>query len=816
MINNLRFYLCKNLTMIKKVTLIFFLFFLNFTSSAQILTVINKETKEPLDQVTIFNLQTNDYVTTNGKGQVDISSFKKNELLKIRFLGFKTQTKTYQTLKQSNFLLQLTPTILKIDEIVISATKWKQKTSDLASKISTISPKAIELMNTQTAADLLTVSGKVFIQKSQQGGGSPMIRGFATNRLLYTIDGVRMNNAIFRAGNIQNVISLDPFAIEETEIIFGPGSVIYGSDAIGAVMSFKTLSANLSLDNETLITGKAFTRFSSANEEKTYHADFNLGYKKWAFVTSLSYNDYGDLKMGSNGPDEYLRNYYVERQNNQDVVITNKNPKIQTPSGYTQTNLMQKVRFKPNETWNFEYGFHLSETSSYSRYDRHLRTKNGDPRYGEWSYGPQKWMMNNFEINKKGTSSFYDDVTLRITYQKFDESRISRDFNDNGRETRTENVDAYSSNLDFSKSLSRKSKLFYGAEYVYNDVKSTGINTNIDTNISEKGASRYPNSNWSSLGIYTSNQYDFSKKWVLQSGLRYNFYSLNATFDTTFYPLPFTQAKINDGALTGSLGLIFRPQEDWLLSTNFSTAFRSPNVDDVGKIFDSEPGSVVVPNPDLKAEYAYNTDISVAKTFGDYLKIEVTGFYTNLKDAMVLRDFTLNGETEMMYDGELSTIQAIQNAAVANVYGFQTGFEAELGNGIGFSSTVSYQKGEEELDNGDTSPSRHAAPWFGTTRLTYNASKLKAQLYANYSGSVAYDDLPDSEKAKDYIYAIDDNGNPYSPSYVTLNLKTSYRFTDNLLISTGLENITDKRYRPYSSGIVSPGRNFVISLKANI
>ena len=89
-------------------------------------------------------------------------------------------------------------------------------------------------------------------------------------------------------------------------------------------------------------------------------------------------------------------------------------------------------------------------------------------------------------------------------------------------------------------------------------------------------------------------------------------------------------------------------------------------------------------------------------------------------------------------------------------------------------------------------------------------------MYANYSGSVAYDDLPDSEKAKDYIYAIDKNGNPYSPSYLTLNLKTSYRFTDHLLISTGLENITDKRYRPYSSGIVSPGRNFVISLKANI
>jgi hemoglobin/transferrin/lactoferrin receptor protein len=802
--------------MIKKVAFVLFLFSFSFSIKSQIITVINKQTKEHLERVTVFNIETNKYLTTNGKGQADISDFKNVKNLELRFLGFKTQNLTYETLEKNNFLIKLVPTVLNMDEILISATKWKQKTSDLASKISVISPGQVELMNTQTAADLLTVSGKVFMQKSQQGGGSPIIRGFATNRLLYTIDGVRMNNAIFRAGNIQNVISLDPFTIEETEIIFGPGSVIYGSDAIGAVMSFKTLSPSLSLDDETLITGNAFSRFSSANQEKTHHADFNLGYKKWAFVTSLSYNDFGDLRMGSNGPDEYLRNFFVERQNNKDVVIANKDNKIQNPSGYSQTNLMQKVRFKPNENWNFEYGFHLSETSSYSRYDRHLMTRNGNPRYGEWNYGPQKWLMNNFEVNTNGNSSFYDNVTLRLTYQKFEESRISRNFNDVERETRTEKVAAYSTNLDFFKSLSSNSKLFYGTEYVFNDVNSTGLTTNIDTNISQNGPSRYPDANWASLGFYVSNQNDFSKKWVLQSGLRYNFYSLNANFVNSFYPFPFTTATINDGALTGSLGLIFRPKEDWLLSTNLSTAFRSPNVDDIGKIFDSEPGSVVVPNPDLKAEYAYNTDISIAKTFGDYLKIELTGFYTNLQNAMVRRDYSLNGQNEIMYDGELSNVQAIQNAAVANVYGFQTSVEAELGKGLGISSDFNYQKGEEELDNGDKSASRHATPWFGTTRFTYNANKLKAQFYADYSGSVTFDDLPITERTKEYMYAIDENGNPYSPSWITLNVKTSYRFTENFLISTGIENLEDKRYRPYSSGIVSPGRNFVVSLKATI
>lgn len=253
-----------------------------------------------------------------------------------------------------------------MDEIIVAANRWKQHARDLPVKITSISKKDIQLQNPQTAADLLTVSGKVFMQKSQQGGGSPMIRGFATNRLLYAIDGIRMNTAIFRGGNIQNVISLDPFATERTEVLFGPGSVMYGSDAIGGVMSFQTLTPQFSNEEKTVVSGSAVTRYSSANNEKTGHFDVNVGWKKWASVTSISSNEFGDLRMGSHGPEEYLRPFYVQRQNGVDVVVTNDNPLVQKPTAYSQINLMQKVRFQPNENWDFQYGFHFSETSSYS------------------------------------------------------------------------------------------------------------------------------------------------------------------------------------------------------------------------------------------------------------------------------------------------------------------------------------------------------------------------------------------------------------------------------------------------------------------
>lgn len=704
--------------------------------------------------------------------------------------------------------------ITHLDEVVV-ATKTLQKKADVPFKITSISKEQIELHNPQTAADVLGTSGKVFIQKSQQGGGSPMIRGFATNRLLYTIDGVRMNTAIFRGGNIQNVISLDAFAMENIEVLFGPNSVIYGSDAIGGVMSFQTVKPKFSTSESTSVSGSVFSRYSSANEEKTGHFDVQLGWKKWASYTSVSYNDFGNLRMGTKGPKEYLKTYYVVPNfDGSDSVLTNENSLIQNPSAYSQYNLTQKIRFSPNKNWDFQYGFHYSETSDYSRYDRHLRMRNGLPRYSEWYYGPQKWMMNTLEIANSSKTKSYDEMIFRIAYQNFEESRISRDLNNPNRQTRIENVDAFSFTIDFNKSVVIKNKLFYGFEYVINDVYSKGIDEDIFTGVQTRGPARYPISDWQSIGVYVSNQYTINEKVLLSAGLRYNQYILNAKFDTTFYPFPFTEAKLNDGAFTGNLGIVYKPKDSWILSSNVSTAFRSPNVDDIGKVFDSEPGSVVVPNPNLKAEYAYNIDFNVAKQIGTKFKIDLSTYFTWLENALVRRDFTLNGLNQIIYDGELSQVQAIQNAAKANVYGLQFGLEAKLSKVFLFSTDLNFQKGEEELDNGDTSPSRHTAPFFGVSRLTFMYDKFQMQLYTQYSAKRNFEDLAEEERGKPEIYAIDGNGNPYSPGWYTLNLKTDYILNSTFNITAGLENITDQRYRPYSSGLVAPGRNFIMAIRA--
>jgi len=797
---------------------IFLWLFLMFalTGISQVITIKDSETKEPLELATLAEYNARTFVVTNANGQADISTFEGSEKIEIRMIGYKTRLLSFAEIKNLHFNLSLEKSTISLDQVVISATRWKQNSREIPASMVTITPQEIALQNPQTAADMLAISGEVFMQKSQQGGGSPMIRGFSTNRLLYTVDGVRMNTAIFRSGNLQNVISLDPFTIEDAEVIFGPVSLIYGSDAIGGVMSFQTLSPQYSLDKMPQITGNAATRYSSANDEITGHFDVNVGWKKWALVTSFTSNKYGDLRMGSNGPDEYRRPWYVKRIDSTDVVVTNEDPLVQKPSGYSQINMMQKIGFKPNEHWEFQYAFHYSTTSNYSRFDRLIRTKKGLPRSAEWYYGPQVWMMNNFNITNSKTNAIYDEMTIRLAQQFFEESRHDRDFQSITKHNRFEKVNALSANIDFTKSIGEKHQLYYGLEAVLDDVNSNGTEEKITTGEIASGPSRYPQSTWSSYAVYLSYQFRITQKVLFQAGARYNYYTLNSDFSNNldYYPLPFSEAKINNGALTGNVGFVFNPTEKWSIILNGSTGFRSPNVDDIGKIFDSEPGSVVVPNPNLKSEYAYNVEAGFARVFDNSVKLDFTAYYTLLNNAMVRRDYTLNGQDSIMYDGEMSKVQAIQNAAKATVYGFQVGLEVKLPAGFGISSHFNYQKGEEELDDGSTSPLRHAAPWFGITHLTYNSGRLTLDLSGVYNGKLSYANLPVSERGKDYLYAIDDDGNPYSPAWYTLNLKARYLLSDIFTVTAGIENLTDQRYRPYSSGISTAGRNFIIALRA--
>jgi len=786
---------------------------------AQTVTVIDAETETPLAGVNIYTEDRSIAEVTNSQGKASIQKFENAETIIFSYVGYQSTRLSYEELSDRDFRVTMTQKSVSMEQMVVSANRWVQSTREVPVSVAQVTPEETRLQNPQTAADLLGVSNEVFIQKSQMGGGSPMIRGFATNRVLLVVDGVRMNNAIFRGGNLQNVISLDANAIANTEVVLGPGSVTYGSDAIGGVMSFNTLSPKLSLgDGEPRVEANALTRVASANWEKTGHLDLNLGFEKWGSVTSLTYSDYEDMRMGTDGPAEFRRPEYVRRVNGTDMVLSNDRPNIQEPTGYNQVNLMQKFRFRPNDDWDFKLGVHYSTTTDLPRYDRLTqKDDNGQFSNAEWYYGPQQWFMTNFNATYYSDSKLFDQLKTTVAYQDYEESRNDRDFRDPNLRNREENVRAYSINFDFEKQLTEQSTLFYGIEGVVNKVYSDAHVTDITTGTQSETSTRYPDdSTWQSYAAFLNYKNNLSDRWTLTGGLRYNQYLVNADFTGRLVNFPFDEADVNKGALTGSVGMVFRPTDSWQINAHVSTGFRAPNIDDIGKIFDSEPGSVIVPNPNLEPEYAYNFELGAQKVFADKLKLDVAAFYTILDNAMARRDFTLSGQDSVMYDGTLSQVQAIQNVASARVWGLQASMEYQLSPAFNLTSHINFQEGEEKGEDGEEVPVRHVAPTFGSTHLTYNPGDFTLDFYANYNGEIPYSDLAPSEKGKPHLYASNANGNPYSPSWYTVNFKALYKISDNVTLNFGVENITNQRYRPYSSGIAANGRNVIFGIRGHM
>ncbi len=777
---------------------------------AQTLVVRDERSGRPLDNVAVYSVRPPLLRYTDAMGRLEFSAYAEADSIRFDRAGYISSTRAVADLRATNFEVTMAERPFRMEEVVIAAVRWRLPESDIPHRIVGLYPVDAQLQNPQTVADLLGSSGEVYIQKSQLGGGSPMIRGFATNRVLMAVDGVRMNTAIFRSGNLQNVISLDAFALQETEVVFGPGSVSYGSDAIGGVMSFYTMTPRYSGNGGLMLHGNAVLRGSSANEEKTGHVDLSFGLQRWAFLSSVSWSEFGDLRMGSDGPDDYLRPSYAIRVNGRDSTVRNDDPEVQTPSGYRQWNFMQKIRFAPGGSWDLQYGGHYSRTSDYARYDRLLRTKGTNLRSAEWYYGPQIWSMHTLSAEHSNCGGLYDKMKATAAWQYFAESRHDRDFGKNTKFHRDEEVNAFSVNVDAERTLSPVHELFYGIEFVHNTVGSTGEDENILTGERIPGPSRYPDgSTWMSAAAYAHHRWKVAEAFTLQSGLRANYVTLDAEFSPQFYPFPFDEVRLRNLAFNGSIGGVYRPGADWQIDANLSTGYRAPNIDDIGKVFESTPGLIIVPNPDLQPEFAWNAEVGVGKTFGDVLRLDVSAFYTLLDNAMVRRPFTFNGQDSIMYNGERSPVEALQNAAQATVRGVQLGVDLNVGRGFRSWSRLTVQKGEEELDDGSTAPLRHAGPWFGTTHLLWSGAGLEVDFYAVYNGEIAYDDLAPEEQAKNYMYALDENGNPWLPSWLTWNVKARYRVSDLLQLTVGLENLTDVRYRPYSSGITAAGRNLI-------
>ena len=780
--------------------------------------LLDNETLQGVPFVQIMN-EKKEVFTSNENGQVSLFS---GTFFTIRHFEYKTITISIEELTKLNFKVYLQSNANTMEEVVLSASRFEEKKKDVSQKIQVIRSKDLQQMNQSSTADVLANSGNVFVQKSQLGGGSPIIRGFETNKVLLVIDGIRMNNAIYRGGHLQNVITLDNSIMDRVEVLYGPGSVVYGSDAIGGVMSFTTKNPTFSSSDKILVKGGAYSRYFSAASGYAANANVSIGSKKVASLTSFTFSKFNDLRQGARRSPFVgnfgARTWYVERINGIDSMMMNADTNLQVGSGYSQYDILQKFIIKQGDCIKHILNFQLSNSSNIDRYDRLTQLSSGKPKFAEWYYGPQFRLLSAYTFEYKAKTRFYDLARVTLGIQNIEESRMDRRFNKAILNNRIEKLNIITLNSDFFKKIGQH-EVRYGADGFFNGVNSTAFQKDIVADTTAKLDTRYPDggSLMQSFALFGTHTWEINDKFIVNDGIRLNYVGLNAKFnDKTFFPFPFNDINQNYQALNGNVGLIVMPTSELRMTFNASTGFRAPNVDDLTKVFESVPGKVLVPNPNLKAEFSYTSDFGISYQLTKGITASANSYFTYLTNALTVAKGTFDGQDSVIYDGELSEVMTTTNAGKAFVTGFEGALYGQFNENFGISATVNYTYGriilsEKNVSGKDSlTPLDHIPPVFGKFSLTYNKGKFRSEFFMNYSGWKLLKDY-NLNGEDNYSFALPEG----MPSWYTLNARLGYVFSNALTLQLACENLLDQNYRNFASNISAPGRNFIVTLRGN-
>ena len=822
-----------------KILLFVFISF-SLNSFSQKLIIKDSKEKSVIPNVSVYNSQRSLTVLSDIEGNVDYSGFQKSDTLIFSHIAYEKFNIQINKIPKSSSktIIYLNPNPQQLSEIILSVGRNKENRKKISKKVTLITSKKTELDLPQTSADLLYYGGGVRIQKTQGGGGSPVIRGFEANRVLLVVDGVRMNNAIYRSGHLQNAITIDPNVLERTEVIFGPSSVGYGSDALGGVVHFYTIKPKI--NNEKQWTIKGLESYNTDLNHIVSNLNFEYSKEKWASFTSFSYSDFGDIIMGENRTHGFkswgLNKFTLSKEKFNTTSVLNKNPNIQKNTAYSQFDLLQKFNFKTSESSNLIFNIQHSNSSNIDRYDK-LNEYNsaGDLKYAQWHYGPQKRTLLSTSYNFLKNNNWLKKGTVVAAFQKINESRHNRKYQSLTMNSQIEDVEVFSINADFIRGDANVSSLSYGFEYTHNNVSSiaygaslTKQNNSISNinkvNSSFKIPTRYPSggSNYSTAASYYEFRKDISNKSNFSFGMRYTYTWLNARWlEEALIDANLNRIKTQQSSLTGSLGYVYRSNNTWQISANFSSGFRSPNIDDMGKIRENR-GLLSVPNMQLKPEYAYNSELGLTKFFDNKMTVfSLNLYYTHITDH-IIRDYfqilndtsTQNPATILYNSEEVKTIANI-NSGRAYIYGFSFDSEAKIISNLIFKSNITFTKGGSV---NSSTPLPSISPLFGSFYLKWINSNFKTQFSYKFSGYKNPEDYSSGgEDGLEETPLLGFNGNEPNyygtPSWGIFKLSSSYKISNKLKATLIFDNIFDIHYREFASGISSPGRNLNIVLE---
>ena len=749
---------------------------------------------------TVINVRSGAATAADVNGVALMPSWNVGDTLRVQSLGFQELLVAPEPLPFQ--ALNLVPSLVEIEEVVVQSNTSMVGSNLAMTSIRQLAAK-VPAVSVETTGDLLQESGQVHLQQSQQGGISPVLRGFEANRVLLVVDGVRMNNAIYRSGHVQNAGTIDPFAVVRTDVVMGPSSVMYGSDALGGVVHFRTESPTTTHGSRPF-TGRVLGQTTTVNGGWAGHAKLAWHGQRLATVTSVTRRHFGDLAMGTrrtHGDSLWgLVPFVVARVDGRDTLLVNDDPNVQASTGYDQTDVTHRMRVLLNRGF-VDLNLQHSTTTNVPRFDA-LNDVSGDgvtPRWAEWSYGPQRrtLLASTYQRSLGGMH-----WTTTGSAQRIQESRIKRRFGSDARTTQVETVDV----LGLTSSLQGWRGPWAwqaGLDGQWNAVDSDASEERLDTGEVGAAPTRYADggSTMTSVAAFAATHRDV-RNTTIRVGLRGSHAAVGASFaDTTWVRLANPDVVQKGGAVTGSLSALTRWNSRWSTVSALSSGFRHPNVDDMGKVRE-KGGFVLMPNPNLRPEYLYTAEQALSWSMDpnrDVLKVDAAVFASLWNDAIVQANDTWEGDSLFWIDGDWARVQTNQNLDRAWVRGARFNVSARLWPKTTCRGVINWTRGSSL--SGDPTPLAHIPPTFGR-------AEVRRSLAVGHLG--CFVQFARAKRAEDYGPGSTDNLEEAlpegTPSWATLNLEGSLKVTDAWELRLAGVNLLDVHYKTFASGISAPGR----------
>lgn len=638
-------------------------------------------------------------------------------------------------------------------------------------------PDEVRVVNAGEAADRLAAglpealggAPEIHVQRTGLGGGSPILRGLSGNRVLLMVDGIRLNNSVYRAGVNQYMNTVDVGMIDQVEVAPGPGSVLYGSDAMGGVVNILSVAPG-SQGPLVRYSGQV----TSAEGSHTHSARVSRWWGNGGLVLGGSRRDLNDLRGGG------------------DIGV-------QIPTGYSDWSGYARLLVEPRANDRLTLAWQTTRQTDVPRTDR-VR----DGRDSLNLYDPQ---------NRDLAYLRYDAIdlipgvasargTLSWNHQKEGRRVIAT-----GATTRQDDLDdvhTLGASLEGRSGTGSETLLIYGAEVYRDEVASRTSFVDLESGAVTPGIGKLPDDGEHlSTGAFFRLQDPIGPRLTLIGALRHSYLHLTGTPRG-----PFGKVSVHNRNLTGSVESKYSLSDDTFVFAGVSQAFRAPNMEDALSTGLTNKGWDV-PNPDLEPERSVSVETGIKITrraSGDpaasraepwRYHLEATLHASRIHDLMERSPTTFQGSDSL--DGE--PVFRNENVGTGQIAGLSLSGDVRPGAGFRLAAGAAWTYGERR-DNG--APLTRIPPFRGTASVRRSMRRGWLELAGEWAARqdrLSPDDLRDSR--------IPAGG---TPGYFVAHLRTAIHLGNDIDLRLVLENLGDREYRVHGSGIDMPGRNLTAGL----